>query len=298
MGIYPQTSNWTCGPFALKHALLALGKFVNEHEVSAEAHPEWWAGTDEVRLRHAASEFGCKLPLIRRRDPEEARKALVRYLQRGIPALLCVDKWEHWVAAVGVEGNRFVILDSMKAPVANVLPWSTVRRRWRYDRKEDGSDQVVPSFDLYPVIPSGRVWARARFSVERARYLRRHRELAENWYGYGADLMALCRTPSGRRKRGLSAAEFLRRHRGVLISEVAAWHGGVTRRDVERVLRHMGFVAEVYGLVVPEEDERRTLVALVVRLSLWACATAPPRDAAALRRVRRQIAACASRVGR
>ena len=28
-GFYPQPNEWTCGPFALKHALLALGRMVD-----------------------------------------------------------------------------------------------------------------------------------------------------------------------------------------------------------------------------------------------------------------------------
>ena len=30
-GFYPQPNEWTCGPFALKHALLALGRMVEQH---------------------------------------------------------------------------------------------------------------------------------------------------------------------------------------------------------------------------------------------------------------------------
>ena len=36
-GFYPQPNEWTCGPFALKHALLALGRMVDVNQISATA---------------------------------------------------------------------------------------------------------------------------------------------------------------------------------------------------------------------------------------------------------------------
>src|ERR1043165_1271826 len=36
-GFYPQPNEWTCGPFALKHALLALGRMVDVSQISTTA---------------------------------------------------------------------------------------------------------------------------------------------------------------------------------------------------------------------------------------------------------------------
>ena len=89
-GFYPQPNEWTCGPFALKHALLALGRMVDVTQISPTARTHWWSGTDEIQLARAAREFECDLVLERRSDAEQARKLLVKYLREQTPVLLCV----------------------------------------------------------------------------------------------------------------------------------------------------------------------------------------------------------------
>jgi len=56
----------------------------------------------------------------RRYDPEVARQALVRFLARGLPNLLCIEQWNHWVTAVGADGDRFVVLDSRDTDVVRL----------------------------------------------------------------------------------------------------------------------------------------------------------------------------------
>ena len=53
-GFYPQPNEWTCGPFALKHALLALGRMVDVTQISTTARTHWWSGTNEIQLARAA----------------------------------------------------------------------------------------------------------------------------------------------------------------------------------------------------------------------------------------------------
>jgi len=79
-GFYPQPNEWTCGPFALKHALLALGRMVDVNQISSTARTHWWSGTNEIQLARAARAFECDLVLERRADAEQARKVLVNDL--------------------------------------------------------------------------------------------------------------------------------------------------------------------------------------------------------------------------
>jgi hypothetical protein len=80
-GFYPQPNEWTCGPFALKHALLALGRMVDAKELAQTARTHWWSGTDEIQLARAARLFVCYMVLERLRVPQHARKLLVLYLR-------------------------------------------------------------------------------------------------------------------------------------------------------------------------------------------------------------------------
>ena len=308
-GFYPQPNDFTCGPFALKHALVALGLAVEANEIAATAKTHWWSGTDEIRLARAAREFQCDLVLERRADAEAARKLLVQLLREGTPVLLCVEEWTHWVTVVRAEDRRFVVIDSTDDPVLSVKTWPQLRNWWRFrDVKHDKAEPPV-LYDLMAVVPRFRNAVKADFSIERVKHLRRpeNRELARHWNEYLEDLLEICRPPSGRISEALSMAEFLRRHQEILVSRVVYWHGEVAREEVMRVLRNLRFVSETYGLVIPPSASRRAVADLAILVTLWACAsrgvdgmygTAAANDTKTRRRTLRRPAVRAARIKR
>jgi hypothetical protein len=273
VGLYQQPNDWTCGPFALKHALVTLGRLADEAVISTVAHPHWWAGTDEVKLARAARHFDCDLPMVRRTNADRARQTLCRYVEQQLPVLLCVDDWGHWITVVRHEHNRFVVLDSRDEPVLGVLGWPQLRSRWQYTEYDD-DDRPLPLFDLHPVKPRFRVPSKALFSVERAQFLRRpeNHVLALHWDEFLGDLLEMCRPRSGRADTCISMGEFLRRHQDLLVARVTYWHGEVEREEVVRLLRNFRFVAETYALGIPAASTRRALVDMSMLLALWASA--------------------------
>lgn len=274
-GFYRQPNDWTCGPFALKHALVALGRSADALEIASTARTHWWSGTDEIRLARAAREFACDLVLERRRDEETARKLLTRHLRERTPVLLCVDQWAHWITVVGVDNGRFIVIDSLANPVLIVYTWAQLRARWRYyDKDYDRRDPPI-LYDLMAVVPRFLSTIPADFSVERIKFLRRptNRHLAAHWTEYLEDLLSICKPPSIRIVEPLSMGEFLRRHQELIISRVVFWHGAVERDDVLRVLGDLRFVSETYGLVIPAASARRAVADLAILVTLWAAGT-------------------------
>lgn len=274
-GFYPQPNDWTCGPFALKHALVALGRGVDAKHIQITAKSHWWSGTDEIQLARAAREFDCDLMLERRRDAEEARKLLVKYLREQTPVLLCVDDWTHWITVVRHEDRRFVVIDSELDPVLNILTWPQLRARWRYyDRAYDKEDPPV-LYDLMAVQPRMRQPIAADFSCERVKFLRRpeNHMLALHWDEYLEDLLEVCRPPSTRIAEAMSMGEFLRRHQELLVSRVVYWHGEIEREAILRILRNFRFVSETYNLIIPASATRRAVADLSILLTLWAAAS-------------------------
>ncbi len=273
MGLNPQPNKWQCGPFALKHGLIMLGKFVNEKDLTRIAGTTAWVGTDEVMMARAARANECSVKFVRETNPLHAKRELLLTLKRGSPALLCVDSWGHWITVVGAEKGRFIFLDSSKAPVVCVATWKQLKKRWLYqefDEADPSKKQTL--YDLHPVIPKFRVKTKARFSLERARYLRRHenRVFAIHWDEYFEDLMQICapRTPLSRQV--FPMGELLRRHGEMIKSQVAYWHGTVKREQVGKILKNMKFVADTYDLVVRKADEKHAIAALTANLALWA----------------------------
>jgi hypothetical protein len=275
MGLYPQPNRWQCGPFALKHALVTLGIFAPERVITQIAGADPGNGTDERQLRKAAHRFHCDLTSIRRHQPELARLELLRHLRRGHPCLLCVREWAHWVTVVKAEAGKFIVLDSEDDAVLTIYSWRQLRSIWPYhERDEHDKGYIATLYDLYPVIPRARVRTRARFSLARARYLRKreHRRLAAHWDDYLADLLTICRPRTALSARVVSMGEFFRRYDGMILDQVLFWHGDVKREAAMRVLRNMHFVADTYGLVIHTLDEKRAIAGISTILALWAAA--------------------------
>lgn len=274
MGIYRQPNRWQCGPFALKHALLMHGILVPEREISRVAGTTW-RGTDEHALARAARHYGCKMSMIRRFDPEKARRELVTYLREDVPCLLCIEEWNHWVTVVREERGQFILLDSEDPAVLVIGSWARIKNLWVYHEPDEYDEETTHTiYDLHPVESRGRRSTRPNFSLERARYLRRksNREFARLWDVYVEDLLAICRRRTPRSENVITVGEFLRRHQAMIVEQVAFWHGDIEPRGARRVLERLRFVADTYGLVIPTDAEKRAIAALSVILGLWAAA--------------------------
>ncbi len=273
MGIDPQPNLWQCGPFALKHALITLGIFADERSITRVTRTRADSGTDEVQLGRAAREYGCTLQTIRRHDPERARRELIRYLRRGIPVLLCIYGWNHWVAAVKAESGRFILLDSHDDAVLTIVTWGELRNRWVYHEQDDSDEHYKETiYDLHPLIPKSKTRTNANFSLARARHLRRaeNRGLSRFWDHYLADLMDIARPRTSLSRQVFSLGEFLRRHEQMIVTQVDFWHGNVEKRHALKILENMHLVADTYGLVIPNDGEKRAIAAISSILTLWA----------------------------
>ncbi len=270
MGLYPQPNDWLCGPFALKHALVALGRLVSEERIAVVARTHWWSGTNEIRLVRAARAFDCDLQLVRALRGDRARAQLIQHLRKRRPAILCVDDWGHWITVVRHEASTFVIIDSEREPVLDAVTWPQLRARWRYRDTDYDRKEPPELYDFYAVVPRFRVTVKADFSLARIRYLRRaeNRMLANHWNEYVEDLMEICRPRSALQANPLSMGEFLRRHQELIIARVLYWHGTIEERQIVRFLRNLRFVAETYGLVIPSSLQRRALTDIAILATL------------------------------
>jgi hypothetical protein len=273
MGLYPQPNKWQCGPFALKHALIMLGRIVNEKEVSRIAGAHWWTGTDEIKLSNAAKAYDCELKMLRRKNALRARRELLLALKRGHPCILCVDNWNHWITVVGAERGKFIYIDSREEPVVCVAEWKSLKRRWIYrEVDEDDPTQIETLFDLHILVPKFRVKSKAHFSLKSARYLRRpeNRNFATHWDEYFDDLSYICHPRTPLSEQVFPMGELLRRHGAMIRSQVVFWHGSVKPRELDKILQNLQFVAATYDFVVRRDDEKRAIAAISTMLALWA----------------------------
>ena len=267
MSFYPQPFKYQCGPFALKYALVMLGRFESENFIAKKAGSNWWYGTDEIGLERAAKHFNCRMKYFRRETGPDAIKALTQHLRKGYPCILSVDDWGHWITVVNWQQGKYVVVDSSLDRVITINSANQISRRWKY------IENSFRSYDGYALIPNFKVITKAKLTLAKARYVmsKRNRDLARNWDTYFNDLTAICRPMTSLSVYTISFAEFLRRHEKMLVEQVAYWHGSPNYSELRKVLNSMKFVAEVYNLVIYEEDRKKALVDLTSLLMMYTC---------------------------
>jgi hypothetical protein len=268
MGIYPQANSWQCGPFALKYALLTLGIFVDEDAV-ARAAGSTEHGTDEADLARATRRFGCQFGMFRYHEPEAAREELAFHLGSGIPALLCIEQWNHWITAVKEEAGEFVLFDSRERSVVRVVPWDLLEEKWVYREPAHAGSGVF--YDLHPVVPRKPHGARANFTRARALALRQreNRQLALAWATYGERLLAVASPRTEQFEFGVPFGEFIGQCKERLLGSVGALEADANRDATRLFLEQLRFVADTYDLLVRPDQEQGATTALWSLLGEW-----------------------------
>jgi hypothetical protein len=246
-----------------------LGVFESEKLIAKKAGSDWWYGTDEIGLEKAAKHFKCKMKYFRRETATDAIKALTQHLRKGYPCILSVDDWGHWITIVNWQQGRFVVVDSSLDKVVTIYSANQITRRWKYI----DPDNSFRSYDGYALIPKFRTYTKAKFTLANARFVmnKRNGELAKNWDTYFTDIMAICRPLNTLSVYTISFGEFLRRYEKLIIERVGYWHGHPTYFELKKILNNFKFVADIYDLVIYEEDKNKAIVDLTSLLMMYSC---------------------------
>lgn len=149
-----QHNAWSCGPAALRHGLLCLGRRVAARRLARMSGCTRRRAPGDEGLRRAAAELGCRLGHEVHASEAPVRRSLRAHLAGGAPVLLCVDRdsdgpWAHWIVAVGATARHVTICDSARpGPVVRRMTWRAfLDRACMYHLGEK-------RFDLYPLSPA------------------------------------------------------------------------------------------------------------------------------------------------
>lgn len=270
MSFYPQPNKYLCGPFALKYALVMFGIFRHENDIAKLAGSTWWAGTDEIGLAKAAEKYKCSLDYFGAQEPAAALELLNSRLDEGLPCILSVNNWGHWLTVLAHQQNRYIIVDSGQEKVIAIQSPAALLRNWKYADQE-GSNI---SYDGYVLRPGFPVPAKARFTLETARYvmLKSNISLAKKWDTYFDDLINICVHSDKKNPDGYyTVSDFLDRNAEIIASRICFWHGSPRRSELKKIMNHFRFVAEVYGLVINKAKEIQAVTDFTSILMMHVC---------------------------
>jgi len=151
-----QNKDYWCGPASLQNALRALGRRVSQESLAAICGTTE-DGTDESDLLGAMDSMDILYSQFLDSDRALAGQWLTHRIGLGMPVLMCVDAWTHWVCVIGMVGDRFILIDSERTPNnqrengVHILKTKTLLRRWRAGRKVAGSEGRFYGICLHPL---------------------------------------------------------------------------------------------------------------------------------------------------
>jgi hypothetical protein len=55
------------------------------------------------------------------------------------------------------------------------------------------------------------------------------------------------------------------------VKQIANWHGTPSYKELHKILKNMLFVAEVYDLIIPADEQKKALVDITSILMMYSC---------------------------
>lgn len=132
-----QDAQHNCGPYALRNALEAMGISRSAEELEKACGTSATNGTPTKGILKAAMKIeGCKPSILRETRRDVALLKLEHAVRRGRPVILCVQDGSHWVAVVGVLGERYLVADAADSELVLSLTVDELEAKWKDTRYE------------------------------------------------------------------------------------------------------------------------------------------------------------------
>jgi hypothetical protein len=257
-----------CGPTSLSSCLTVLGIQADQRELARamnKPYRTYREGVDEFEIRKAARRYGVRTEFLARFEREKGpllSRRLRRWASRGLPAILLVDDFEHWVALLGYleERAQFIVMDPDDRHHA-FNRWSEhtlLRRGWN-------SGGVEPD-QYFAILARRRDDQPPRWHITEA-FLR----LCEVGSAQTSEEMANDLIEMARRARsetededpGPFLDEVLSQHRKVILSSVEHWAAYNRRRhrDLRAIYSDYATIAGAAGIRIGRRADPTAIVA-------------------------------------
>ena len=268
-----------CGPCSLSYCLHVLGIDADQHEVARASGLSYWGrykrGHDETDIRRAASSYriDCQfMPESRKHAGEEFSDRLRQHLTKGLPALLLVKDFEHWVGLIGHirETDTFIINDpNLRQPLFS--RWSEKGLLINAWNEADADKHGEPS-QYFAILVDRKDEKGPRWRITDEFLKLCETGSGETAVGMTQDLREIAkrachgRTPI---RGGEPLSEMLARHEETIVRSAYHWVGGrhrISMADVRRQFRDYRVIADAAGLRIRRNADDAAIVAQLTSL--------------------------------
>ncbi len=268
-----------CGPCSLSYCLHVLGIDADQHEVARASGLSYWMrykrGQDERDIQRAAASYRAKCAFLsefKKTGGDSFADRLRQHLIKGLPAILLVKDFEHWVALIGYfpETDTFIIDDpNLRQPIFS--RWSEkalVINAWN---EADADIHDEPS-QYFAILLDRKDSQGPRWKISEP-FLR----LCENGSGETAggmtqDLIEIVKRACNGLypiRGGERLSDMLDRYEETIVRNAFHWVGGrhrVSIGDVRRQFRDYRVIADAAGLRVRHNADTAAIVAQLTSL--------------------------------
>jgi len=243
-----------------------LGKMEDEIEIEKLAGSTWWYGTDEIGLAKAANYYECDFVDISETIVDKAIDKLNRHLNKGWPAVICVDKWSHWIAVIAQEDGKYICVDSGMKKVIIVISEKELIRRWKYTSKK------ITQFSGYKLTPQVALKTVASFTIYSAKQLmtEKYEHLALHWDSYYRVIYDIAKIKHPSLENIMTFREFLRRNQKSIVELVADWYDNISYEDLNIIFDNFLFIANIYNMVIHNNDEKSAIISFTTIMTMYA----------------------------
>ncbi len=272
-----------CGPCSLSTCLYILGIEAKQRDLAKAAGAPvsvYKHGIDEKRIRRAAAAYGAKaqfLLVVQKHKGESFKNRLLRHLEKGLPAILCVWDFSHWIAVIGYlrEKDKFIIVDPRddKSIFSRYSKNYLMQIAWNENKDENIGE---PS-QYFAILLSRKDGNPPRWRVTESWLRLCERGSEDTAVNMANDLIEIARRAAPNWRNGGSGyymTQVLDQYEDLVIDTVNHWVGNekVSKQDVRTFYEDYKVIAASTAIRLPRNTDHMALVAQIsTLLSIYAC---------------------------
>lgn len=139
-----QSTNFTCGPVALRAVLAHYGVALSELDAARLVGCQPVGGVQMAGVVRGALEAGLWARGLHMRDVD----CLAPFIRHGIPVMVIVRSWNHanaghWCVVTGAGGGRVVLMDPNTPGNVRRLTAEEFDERWWHVEDDQGESRVI-----------------------------------------------------------------------------------------------------------------------------------------------------------
>lgn len=265
-----------CGPCSLSYCLHVLGIDATQHDLAKASGLSYWmrhqVGHDEEDIRIAAAKYKAQCRFLSIQDKSKGARFAARlrqHLARGLPAILLVRNFAHWVAVLAwvEESDTFIIDDpNVRSPLFNHWSERTLLINGWNEPGEEAGEYAEPA-QYFAILVSRKDRKKPRWRLT-PDFLKLCEEgSGDNAVSMTRDLLEIAKRASNGASLGRGGRELARvldDYEEVIVRNACYWVAGrhqITMADVRRQYRDYRVIAEAAGLRVPHRADHASIVA-------------------------------------